>query len=456
MNNVVAILKRRWPILAMLILVAAAVPTMIYFSGKMRTDLRDRVAREVQADLAEIVSGGSTVKVNYTVPAVGPRAEIAFKGPPNEVLVARFKDWRDRQVDELGKVIDSAMTFNRGKRNLLVEGLFPAPSAADEAIKPREFQRAYLSLEGEQSAHAALIRRYGGGPPIDALEFAQEMKDRQADEVRKITSSEKSEFNQLPADLQARVTKTMLEYRLKRYRDKASTLSFYCEPAAFNLPSLSNEAPSVTQCWWWQWEYWIREDVLAAAQAANRPTADSGIIGSVVKRIVSMTVEPHQLIAVDPNNPVTAAFPLGSDAPAPHKPEHSLTGRTSDVNAGNNYYVVRKAVVELVAAPSRLPQFIDALAARNFITVLDCDLDKFDTNDHLKAGYYYGEEPVVAVRLQLESLWLREWLLPILPKDAREQLGIPAPPEPPPAEGADAAPADAPPPPPPPPPPPGR
>ncbi len=437
MNTFVTILKQRWIILVMLVVVLAAVPAMVYYSGKFRTDLRDRVGREVQADLAEIYAGGSTVKVNYTLPAVGTRPEVAYKGPPNETLIAEFKGRRDRQISELGQVVSAALAFSRGNRKPLVEGLFPAPSAADEAIKPREFQRMYLTIDDpEVSAQRKLIAQYGGGLPLDPLPFAQVLKDRQTDEVRKITLSEKAEYNQLTPDQQAVVSKAMVEFRLQQYRNRAATLSFYCDPAGFNLVPLRNETPTLNQCWWWQWEYWMREDVFAAIQAANKPYADSGISGSVIKRVLGMRIEDHQLIAVDPNNPVTAAFPLGSDAPAPHKPEVSVTGRTSDVNAGNNYYVVRKCTVEMIASVSRLPEFIDALSARNFISVLDVDLEKIDTNDHLKAGYYYGTEPVIGVRMQIESLWLREWLLPIIPKECREQLGIPAPPEPPPADPA--------------------
>jgi hypothetical protein len=122
-------------------------------------------------------------------------------------------------------------------------------------------------------------------------------------------------------------------------------------------------------------------------------------------------------------------------------------------------YDLRSCNVVAVVSAKGLPQFLDALARTNFMTVLDCDFDAIDPVEDLKAGFYYGNDAVVRVRLRVETAWLREWTKKYMPADFRTEIGIPpdapvdpaaaaAPggsPTPPPAPGASGGPTPRPP-----------
>jgi hypothetical protein len=118
------------------------------------------------------------------------------------------------------------------------------------------------------------------------------------------------------------------------------------------------------------------------------------------------------------------------DAVVPTNPTLSVTGRPAGPGSNNSFYDIRRATVELVAQTSKLTNFVDALSATNFITVLDCDLYAVDVDEELKSGYFYGSDPVVRAKLQIESIWLREWMVPLTPPLLRQELMMPDPPAP--------------------------
>ncbi|MGD9689880.1 MAG: hypothetical protein AB7K52_09545 [Phycisphaerales bacterium] len=430
------LIKRRWLPFTLLLVVLLSVPTLVYFALGYKQALRDRVAKEVQSDISAITSPGGPLKIAYQVPPAGSREAIEYKFPPNELAITKFKTWRDQQQSELTKVVNAALEFNRGNRGVLLSGIFPEPAPADLAIKPLEFRRIYV-----ERAHEELLRRLRAGAPLDPAALAQELKDRQADAVRVETGRENVEFSQLPTDIQAKITRAMLEYRVRRYGERAASLSFFCTPEAFRLPSSTGEAPTIADCFTWQWDYWVREDILSAIAAANAPRADLGVPGAIIKRVESLAIEPLTLAVVDPNNPGLAPYPPGSDRLVPIEPSASLTGRVSGPLSTNTFCDVRKVTLEVVAEARRLPAFIDALSATNFMTVLDCDLTQAKVADDLKEGYYYGPEPVVRARLLIETLWLREWMLPMVPKQLRMELLMPEIPAPEPAMNPDGTPA---------------
>ena len=97
----------------------------------------------------------------------------------------------------------------------------------------------------------------------------------------------------------------------------------------------------------------------------------------------------------------------------------SITGRTS-----NSVYDVRNLDCTIVVATRGLPAVIDAIAAQNFMTVLDVQLLPANAFAAASDGFIYGIEPVSTVRLQIETIWLREWTADAMPGDLREALGI--------------------------------
>ena len=72
-----------------------------------------------------------------------------------------------------------------------------------------------------------------------------------------------------------------------------------------------------------------------------------------------------------------------------------------------------------------IPAVMDALAQRNFITVLKSDIEPVDPFNDLHGGYFYGAEPVSSIELELETIWFRQWMSPFMPDDVKQALGIP-------------------------------
>ena len=114
-------------------------------------------------------------------------------------------------------------------------------------------------------------------------------------------------------------------------------------------------------------------------------------------------------------------------------PAVSLTGRVSGIETDNQLYDVRHIEAEMIIATRHIPLFLNALATTNFMTVLDIDLERVEPLADLAEGYYYGEDHVVKARFLIESLWLREWVAPLMPPEVRGPRGI----EDPAAEGSD-------------------
>ena len=85
---------------------------------------------------------------------------------------------------------------------------------------------------------------------------------------------------------------------------------------------------------------------------------------------------------------------------------------------------MRNVELVLVVDTEQLPTLFDALAKRNFMTVLDLELRPADAFDAARLGYIYGTSPVSEATLLIETVWLREWTVPFMPSDARQALGI--------------------------------
>jgi hypothetical protein len=91
----------------------------------------------------------------------------------------------------------------------------------------------------------------------------------------------------------------------------------------------------------------------------------------------------------------------------------------------------------VVVETARMPELFDALARRNFMTVLDVKVRPADPFLAASEGFIYGKNPVSEVDLVIESVWLREWTAPLMPAEVRTALGVGS------APGAEAAAAPA-------------
>ena len=114
-----------------------------------------------------------------------------------------------------------------------------------------------------------------------------------------------------------------------------------------------------------------------------------------------------------------AGAPLDPKAQAALDYRGSFTGRQT-----NPLYDVRTADVWLIVDPQRLPGILDALARQNFITVTGLTLEAADPYEALQEGYFFGSGTVAELHLTLETVWLREWTSPFMPRSVKQALGV--------------------------------
>jgi len=119
---------------------------------------------------------------------------------------------------------------------------------------------------------------------------------------------------------------------------------------------------------------------------------------------------------------VVGGEPIDPAMESPRDFTRTFTGRVT-----NGLYDVRYVEVGMVVAAERLPVILNALARRNFITVVDLQVRPADAFAAAADGFIYGSEPVIDVTLTLESVWLREWTAPLMPLSVRQELKIASP-----------------------------
>lgn len=109
---------------------------------------------------------------------------------------------------------------------------------------------------------------------------------------------------------------------------------------------------------------------------------------------------------LDPNQPIKPNFMV------------SNSGRRS-----NPLYDVRVAEVRMVVDANQFPVIFDALHAVNFMTVLEMNVKDVDEYEALREGFVYTGD-AVEVTMLIESIWLRQWTQPLMPRSIRVWLGI--------------------------------
>lgn len=431
---ILAILKKRWPLIVCGLVVVASIPLGVYYSGQMKESLVKRVQAAAKGDVDKLTS---LKTITYSVPATPGTPALESTGAPNQRLIDEFKARRAKQAEDLKQVVTTALEFNashatvqgrevgRAKRTPLVDGLFPEPRDNDR-LSRSNFQRQYI-----ERAHPALLTRYRAGGPPENVMFARALEEYKTQQISLVAGEGKTEQQLAEAELK-RVNDAVIAYRIGRQKQRAAELSFYCDLNAFALPVPSDDPPSVAVLWDWQQMYWMREDILAAAAIANREAADIGVSEGVVKRIESIVIDP----LIDPKglggggegfDPAAAPPPAPAEGTLPADFRYSITGRVSGATSGNTFYDVRNATVTAIVSTQRLPMFIDALAQSNFMSVLDLDVARVDNHLEQQAGYFYGTEPVSRVTMVIETIWLRDWIAPTMPQAVRALKGVPDP-----------------------------
>lgn len=420
-KTILAFLKARWSLIVAAIALVASAPVSLYFAGQMARAAHDDVQKKVDADLAEIGSKGSSAKVSYALPPAAPGAEpIAVTYAPNEKLIETFAGLHKKQAEDLGRIVKVVGEFSRQRvalegatirredRKPLLEDFFPEPKD-NERLRRSDFQRALTP------AHQQLLARYRAGGPPPAEQVGLALQEFRTQRIQAIAGPGATSLDALNPDDQVRLKDSLTAFRVSRYQDRARQLLFYCDQSVFGLPPEDPvEPPTLDQCWEWQHQYWMHEDLLAAAAVANLPAANDGIPRAAVKRIESIKIDEFLWSEDGDGSSNFNGIPLDKRL--------TITGRVS--SKANELFEVRPMTVVAVLATDQINRFIDALAKTNFMSVVDMDLVTIDPTADLAAGFYYGDGHLVRATIKLETIWLRSWLKPTMPLSVQRSLRL--------------------------------
>lgn len=441
MKNLIAWTKSHIAIVSCTALIVVSLPVAWYFSSGWNTQIRDKQQGAAQQKLTEVENS----KVTYTLPRLSANdPTIEVSGAPNQTLTDWFKLHRDKILAQAQGIVQEAERINKRAHAPLVAGLLPKAASSQEAqVKALELAEKVVYLPGKESnVYAQLLKRIGAGEPPVSADVAAAVADERNKLVEQITGGTKRE---LTPEEKERVDKATVEKRLAEYRGRAADLSVYATMDVF--PSGGNDMgsfvprtmpvkpPSLDECFFWQYDYWLVSDVLDAIALANRDATGSptSIDRSVVKRIDRLITSDNWIYifsgggsqGIDPSSGEAAApvEPGSPDALIESKFDRSITGRWS--GPGNAVYDVRNVSLSVVVSSARLPELINAFARTNFMTVTDVDLSDVDVWTDLDQGYFYGSEHVVRARMVIETVWLRSWTTPLMPAKVRSILSIP-------------------------------
>jgi hypothetical protein len=427
------------------VMVAAAVAMPIVggkLNARVRKDVEQRAARYGELESLE------KTPIELPGDASGQSNQVLV----NQALLIEYGRVVDALKSDADEIYHEAVRFNRKDRTVLLPRLFPDPPWAERETLPKDFW-------GEvQAGYDRLLARLNTGMPPDPADVAVQLERRQTQFIMDKFAAQS--LDQLDDEQRRTVRAELANTRLSRYAQAAGQISFYLDPAIVKLPPQGTRLPTMAELYEWQWQYWIHEDLLQALADANR--GSDSVINAPVKRVLELAVRPEPYVqsaggaaAAGPAKPPSfgggskpgrRATPGSSDegaegeegdgaapataaggAPVDPRPEVprdysvSLTGRRT-----NPLYDVRLVSVSLIVDPQHLPAVINALAKRNFITVLDMVVEEGDAYADLAQGYFYygGPGTVANVWLELETIWLRSWTREFMPESVRAALGI--------------------------------
>lgn len=368
----------------------------------------------------------------------------------------------------------NALAINQRGHAQMIPGLLPDADAG----RAFEARTAYLNLiqamvggprrAQEISAATGVELPYlNAGPPL-TQQYIQQQLDQQMDAMLKGTAA-----NTTPVEQQQNEQRRELVNELLRH---AQTISLYADPVLGNNPQqpnpefplqiaalgTTNTAPTPSQLWEGQFEFWILQDIVRAVALANdvADQADHGtnedgkripssVLNAPVKRLLRAEVLPgyvglHNTGGVDKvgggatsRGGTTAAAKAGSgytppaggmtnqaqETPLSDNFAYGPTGRAS-----NQLYDVRHVRLLVHADFKRLPEFFNALSRVNMMTVLNMRINALNEYDLLGQQYMYGEGDVVEAELIVETLWLRDWTAKLMPEDVKVYVGLADPP----------------------------
>ena len=387
-RSILAWVKANVFIVVFSVVMLAALVALPVVSGRMNEAVRQRVQERVskkreierfeQTDVQLSLPDGTTQTWSTAV---------------NEGLIDQYRDYVEAERRDAEAIVTQAVAFNSKDRETVMPELFPVPRGQIEILPRRYWER----LAGEDGAYEQLLERVGAGAPPPSEESADRLQRQRRFYITE--RIQKTEEQALTDKEQQELQDYLAGIRLGIYSDAADRTRFYLDESTLPIPAWNQNVvyhENLDLLFSWQWDYWVVEDVLEAIADANAD-ADSVRVAPV-KRVVRLEVGPvlgggeaadgdGGGVRPGPGSRGGGARGGGAAPAAPQPPTTppnearelapewtaSLTGRTP-----NDLYDIRMVELVVVAETARLPDLFDALARRNFITVVDADVQPAD------------------------------------------------------------------------------
>lgn len=443
MKNILTWIKAQWLVVLFLALVLIAVPCGFIFGSMWHGKTLEEQAK-LAADKQKAIDGA---KVSYSVASPVPGVPgIEDKSEPNAKKTEYFSTQKQRLDGEAKAVVDAALTHHIGTKDkpnfpVLVDDLFPAPkNPGDVNRRTLDFAKALVGDDKRPSAYKELLDIINAGSVLPPSQVSADLLDERSRQIDAIAGNN-ANFA-LNEEQKKKIDDILIGKRLGLYQRRASEIGVYAtmdnlsnNPAKV-LRAIPASPPSIQECFAWQADLWAMSEVFRAIRAANTPAGEStpaSVDRAVVKRVYGITVDNWIRLRATEEDPFgqPEARPADSGAavdgvsaiiPPRYTPNTSITGRWGGKN--NKLYDIRGARLTVIVSSARLPEFIDAVSKSNFIAVTNLSLSEVDMWADLDAGYYYGEENVVRADVEIEMVWFKSWLDPIVPPSLRDQLGF--------------------------------
>lgn len=364
----------------------------------------------------------------------------------NQEVLDEYRKVTEQLKGDADQVHQLALARNKRDHKPVLDNVFPQPPAEKKDVI------AFTVHKELMAAYESLLKSVNAGTPPAAADVAEALSRRDSQYIE--STLKKASRAQLDAKELAELTEDLTRSRLALYGEQAQKLTVYATVDSLDLPpSPESKKPSLGQLFDWQWKFWLTKDILEAIADAGAKAgggSSASLLKGPVKRVVAIRI-PDLSLPTKAGQSQQGSFGgmnsgFGGDAapaaPAPEAPaaapdaaaaaptidltqeavrdyKRSFTGRVS-----NPIYDVRLAKAVLIVETARLPELFDALARRNFMTVIDSSIRPADAFAAARDGFIYGKAHVSEVTLTIESVWLREWTVPFMPSDVRTALGV--------------------------------
>ena len=435
-----AFVKKRWPLIVSIVVILVALPAAWVVSNNLNRNIKQ--GQESAAnDLLNRLEG---LKVTYELPApVGGMEPVQESGVmPHPQRTEFFAREQAAQAERLTEATEAIIEFNRKGRGVLVEGLFPKqPEDDSEAQLLRlRMQSALIPNEGA-SAYERLLESINATTPPDP----QSVLDTLNDTAARLRERESAQGGtpEMDDQEQAQMMQELTAQRVSLYARPAQEGSIYLSLEQFPDGSPFDESPTFPRqavpgsprhelTFLWQLDYWLAQDVVGFLGQANSIGGNLlPIVEAPIKRVVSIEGDPFPLADTSSRDEFADPIDSGPEASTQvFEPRFYASPSGRDPKWFNQLYDIRRVKLGMIVDSARLPQVLDAASQYNLMTVVDLDVSPVDVWADLEQGYYYGQDHVVRLDIELEVIHLRAWTAPLMPNIIRLEIGLPPHPEP--------------------------